>query len=117
MTVSRLNSTLSPAALSELMRARPDAVGSRPIGTGVQPSSAPVAPARPSSIAGTTAPSMPVEPPQGTDPELWSVLSAEERTFYAKAGAMGPLTYGRVMSAGMQPTPPAVRGLRLDVKA
>ena len=31
----------------------------------------------------------------GTDPALWSVLSGEERAFFAKAGAMGPLTYGR----------------------
>src|SRR5690242_5874250 len=38
---------------------------------------------------------VPVEPPEGTDPALWSVLSAEERAFFAKAGAMGPLTYGK----------------------
>ena len=116
MTVPRLNTTLSPAALSELMRARPEGVGTRPAGAGVQPPAGPVAPARPTAIASTPQ-AVPAEPPQGTDPELWSVLSAEERTFYAKVGAMGPLTYGRVMSAGVQAAPPAVRGLRLDVKA
>ena len=40
---------------------------------------------------------VPVEPPPGTDPALWSVLSGEERAFFAKAGAMGPLTYGRAL--------------------
>jgi len=60
---------------------------------------------------------VPVEPPPGTDPALWSVLSGEERTFFAKAGAMGPLTYGRALQ-DMKASPqlPASRGGRLDVK-
>jgi hypothetical protein len=56
-----------------------------------------------------------VEPPAGTDPALWSVLSAEERGFFAKLGAMGPLTYGRATSTSA--TMPGIRGGRLDVKA
>lgn len=60
-------------------------------------------------------PSLPVEAPAGTDPELWSVLSAEERTFFARAGAMGPLTYGQRLSAP-QSGAPMVRGGRLDVR-
>lgn len=59
---------------------------------------------------------LPVEAPAGTDPELWSVLTASERTFFAKSGAMGPLTYGRIMTGNGAPTPPAGRGGRLDVK-
>ena len=59
---------------------------------------------------------LPVEPPPGTDPELWSVLSADDRAFFAKAGAMGPLTYGRVMHAAQSSERPAIRGGRLDVK-
>lgn len=60
---------------------------------------------------------VPVQPPQGTDPELWSVLTQDERAYFAKLGAMGPLTYGRVLS-GQMPTPaPMARGGRLDVKA
>lgn len=61
------------------------------------------------------------EAPEGTDPELWQVLSADERAFFARMTAMGPLTYGR--SAGMPGNPagagdpPPVRGGRLDVKA
>ena len=57
---------------------------------------------------------VPIEAPPGTDPELWSVLTAEERAFFAKAGAMGPLTYGRMASTS--PTPPVARGVRLDVR-
>ena len=60
---------------------------------------------------------VPVQPPQGTDPELWSVLTQDERAYFAKLGAMGPLTYGRVLTGQMPVQPPAVRGGRLDVKA
>jgi hypothetical protein len=55
--------------------------------------------------------------PPGVDQELWSVLTKEERGFFVKAGAMGPLTYGRFTPA-QTPTPaPIVRGGRLDIKA
>jgi hypothetical protein len=60
--------------------------------------------------------SVPAEAPAGTDPALWSVLSAEERGFFAKAGAMGPLTYGRAMREMKSAEMPASRGGRLDVK-
>jgi len=59
---------------------------------------------------------VPTQAPPGTDPELWNVLSAEERVFFAKLGAMGPLTYGRVLSQAQQPSSPSARGGRLDVK-
>jgi hypothetical protein len=68
------------------------------------------------SAATKNAPSVPVEAPEGTDPALWSVLSAEERAFFAKAGAMGPLTYGRAFREMTGVQPPAARGGRLDVK-
>ncbi|MDF1504966.1 hypothetical protein, partial [Roseisolibacter sp. H3M3-2] len=69
-------------------------------------------------------PSLPAEPPAGTDPALWSVLTGEERAYFAKAAAMGPLTYSRI-SAGVNAvrgTPqPALQGAaigaRLDVRA
>ena len=57
---------------------------------------------------------LPVEAPPGTDPQLWSVLTAEERRFFAHSRAMGPVTYGRsnlgLAELGLQ------RGGRLDVK-
>jgi hypothetical protein len=68
-------------------------------------------------IAGASAQStVPAEAPAGTDPSLWSVLTTEERNFFAKTAAMGPLTYGRIKAATAQ-TPPAARGVRLDVRA
>jgi len=71
-----------------------------------------------SDVLGVTRPpaSLPAEAPPGTDPDLWSVLSAEERVFFAKVGAMGPLTYGR-MSAELQAQPSIARGGRIDFKA
>jgi hypothetical protein len=59
---------------------------------------------------------VPAEPPPGTDPALWSVLSGEERAFFAKAGAMGPLTYGRAIQDMKSSQLPVARGGRLDVK-
>ena len=57
-----------------------------------------------------------LEAPAGTDPELWKVLTAEERSFFARMSSGGPLTYGRqAMAAG--PQAPMVRGGRLDVRA
>src|SRR3954468_8240592 len=66
--------------------------------------------------AGKPGQGVPVEPPPGTDPALWSVLSGEERAFFAKAGAMGPLTYGRALRDMNAAQMPASRGGRLDVK-
>jgi hypothetical protein len=59
---------------------------------------------------------LPAEAPAGTDPALWSILSSEERGFFAKSQAMGPLTYGRRMAERMEPAMPAVRGGRLDIR-
>ena len=78
------------------------------------PAAAPATPA-PNGLQ-PAAPQVPVQAPAGTDPELWSVLSADERVFFAKLGAMGPLTYGRVLSQAQQPAMPVTRGGRLDVK-
>src|SRR4051812_22890506 len=59
---------------------------------------------------------VPADPPSGTDPALWSILSSEERSFFAKAGAMGPLPYGRAMREMQAAQLPASRGGRLEVK-
>ena len=80
-----------------------------------RPAAAPP-PGRPgaASIAAPAQPTLQAAAPQGTDPELWSVLTGEERAFFAKVGTLGPLTYGRVMQA--QNAPPSIRGGRLDIK-
>jgi len=54
--------------------------------------------------------------PPGTDPALWSVLSSDERAHFAKVGAMGPLTYGRMLNDMKSGQIPSSRGGRLDVK-
>jgi hypothetical protein len=58
--------------------------------------------------------SLPVEAPPGTDPDLWSVLTAEERRYFAKAKTLGPVTYSPstlgMAEIGLQ------RGGRLDIK-
>jgi hypothetical protein len=56
------------------------------------------------------------EAPAGTDPELWKVLTTEERAFFARMGTGGPLTYGR-QATPAGPQAPMVRGGRLDVRA
>ena len=69
------------------------------------------------AIAGQNAQSVvPVEAPAGTDPALWSVLTTDERNFFAKTASLGPLTYGRIKASSV-PTAPSVRGGRLDVRA
>lgn len=70
-------------------------------------------------VAGATAPvagaqeKLPVEAPAGTDPALWSVLTTEEREFFARQASLGPITYGRVVGA---PSAGVPRGGRLDLK-
>jgi len=76
---------------------------------------APRVPTSPNAPA-VSAAAVPTQAPVGTDPELWNVLTADERVFFAKLGAMGPLTYGRVLSQAQQSAVPAARGGRLDVK-
>ena len=69
-------------------------------------------------IAGQSAAqsTVPAEAPAGTDPTLWSVLTNDERNFFAKSAALGPLTYSRI-KAVTNPAPPLARGIRLDVRA
>ena len=93
--------------------------GTQPASGGAQRTTATPAqaPSASKGVAPAAANAVPVQPPQGTDPELWSVLTQDERAYFAKLGAMGPLTYGRVLSGQMPVQAPAVRGGRLDVKA
>lgn len=52
--------------------------------------------------------------PAGVDPEVWGVLTAEEREFFSVAREMGPITYGRPREAANETALP--RGRRLDVR-
>jgi len=68
---------------------------------------------RPAEAAGRTSRSIPTEAPEGTDPMLWSVLTAEERSFFARARAMGQVTYGPQSGSASTGVP---RGGRIDVR-
>jgi type II secretory pathway pseudopilin PulG len=74
-------------------------------------------PQTPIAGQGATQSAVPAEAPAGTDPALWSVLTADERNFFAKTASLGPLTYSRFKEATTAQTPPAARGVRLDVRA
>ena len=52
-------------------------------------------------------------PPPGTDPAFWSVLTTEERMFFAKMQTLGPLTYG---PSSAPPKAALARGGRIDLK-
>jgi hypothetical protein len=64
------------------------------------------APAQPDATA-----EIPAEAPPGTDPALWSVLTAEERLYFTRLHALGPLTYGKRPAP---PQAPVARGARID---
>src|SRR3954463_6920941 len=78
-----------------------------------QPAATPAKTATPAKQAQSA---VTAEAPAGTDPALWSILSTEERSFFAKSGASGPLTYGRAFTDMKSSQLPANRGGRLDVK-
>ncbi len=115
MSISALTNTYTPGIRPQTPTTpRVDTGVAKPATSGIatQP---PVAPKV--GIATQGAPgALSVDAPKGTDPDLWSVLTHEERQFFAKAGAMGPLTYGRIMTGNHAPPPPVARGGRLDVK-
>lgn len=72
--------------------------------------------AQPASVERPTAPAeetTSLRPPKGTDPELWKVLTADERAFFAREDAMGPLSYGHRI-ANTPSLPP--RGGRLNLR-
>jgi len=51
--------------------------------------------------------------PPGSDPALWSILTTEERRYFAQQAALGPIHYGPRSAA---PAPNAPLGGRIDVR-
>jgi hypothetical protein len=90
------------------------AVGGGAGRTNVGVTAAPDQAARISGGLEPTSASLPGEAPAGTDPELWGVLTSEERAFYARTHALGPLTYGR--GEARAPQESLARGIRLDLR-
>lgn len=73
------------------------------------------APRRAERPAAQSAPTRPqAAMPRGADPSLWSVLTSEERAYFAELADLGQLTYGP--RPAVRPEPPAPVGQRLDVR-
>lgn len=81
--------------------------------TALQPSAPQPAPVR-AQPATDVAEARGAEAPAGVDPALWSVLTAEERVFFARARSIGPLTYAPGGRGAAEAAPP--RGGRVDVR-
>jgi len=101
------------AAQIKTEQARARATEQRPASTTTAPVKLALRP------AGNAPAAVSAQPPAGTDPQLWSVLTSEERAFFSKAATSGPLTYGRIMSRNASgiAAGPSVRGARIDVRA
>lgn len=54
--------------------------------------------------------------PQGVDPDLWSILTKEEKTIFAKTGGQGLLTYTSTHAGTGVSAMPIARGIRLDIR-
>ncbi len=78
----------------------------------------------------SSASGMSLRAPEGTDPALWSILTHEERTYFARIALDGPLTYSKVMTRGRtdgaaavtgagaaRSGAPIARGGRIDIRA
>jgi hypothetical protein len=120
MSVTGVNNSLR-----DLLATRIDQTIGRPLDQ--QPETGGSTPAGSSALAtraaGTSKPAtksaLTPQPPEGTDPALWSILTGEERAYFANNSASGPLTYSKVMMPNKSTSSalPAVRGGRVDVRA
>lgn len=112
MSIEGIQGRVFPSLIPGSPRPR-DAETSQGARTGGARESGTPAPTAPAPRAARSSETVPAEAPAGTDPALWSVLSPDERAFFARARAMGGVTYGpgtHTRAAGV-PT-----GGRIDVK-
>lgn len=119
MNVNGLPSSLQSllAAREQQAMQRPDAAGTA--ATQAQRAPAPVAATPKPAAAAATPAAVTAQAPQGTDPELWSVLTSDERAFFSRVVTSGPLTYSKMAAAAAnRPTAmPSIRGGRIDIRA
>jgi hypothetical protein len=119
MSVTGVNNSLR-----DLLASRIDQTIGRPLDAARgQPQTGDAAPAGPSAGAATSGKpaaksALIPQPPEGTDPALWSILTGEERAYFANNATSGPLTYSKVMMPNRTASSalPAVRGGRVDVR-
>lgn len=97
----------NPAALPGLRT--PRAPGGTTGGSVVQRAGA-----APDRVQAAAQESVPADPPPGTDPALWSVLTSQERAYFARVRTSGAVTYGPGRNSG--PFSGAFLGGRLDVR-
>lgn len=109
-------------SLHDLLTARLDQTLARPVADQA-PAQNTVARAGTPAASGSAARKAPgglltPQAPEGTDPALWSILTGEERAFFANHVTSGPLTYSKVMMPNRTTaaTAPSIRGGRIDVK-
>jgi hypothetical protein len=117
MSVTGVNNSLR-----DLLATRIDQTIGRPLDSQAQTGGATqAAPAAPASnvITAPTKSALTPQAPEGTDPALWSILTGEERSYFANNMTSGPLTYSKVMMPNRTAASalPAVRGGRVDVRA
>ncbi len=109
-------------ALRDLLATRMDQTLSRPAGDAARTATAKPEIAKSDSASlssrGSIGGASGVAAPAGTDPALWSILTNEERSFFARTASSGPLTYSKVMNFSKPNTAnvPAIRGRRLDIR-
>ena len=104
--------TSTPLSPTFPTRVPSDALAGR-VGDIARPLPAPAAPLAPPVAAHDA---VTLKAPEGTDPALWSILTTEERAFFAATVTRGPLTYMKVMSPQRDAVPPMAKGGRLDVR-
>jgi hypothetical protein len=117
MSVTGVNNSLR-----DLLATRIDQTIGRPLdqqshATGAAPSASGAAASSSSKSVAKSA--LTPQAPEGTDPALWSILTGEERAYFANSSTSGPLTYSKIMMPNKSTSSalPAVRGGRVDVKA
>jgi len=118
MSVTGVNNTLR-----DLLATRIDQTIGRPVDqqfpSGTAPANVAGAPGAAQSAAKPAAKSLLTpQAPEGTDPALWSILTGEERAYFANHATNGPLTYSKVMMPNRSASSalPAARGARVDVR-
>jgi hypothetical protein len=115
MNVNGLSSSLQSLLAARDQLQRPDAAGTA--AAQAQRAATPAATSAQAKAA-TTA-NLTAQPPEGTDPALWSVLTSDERAFFSRVVTSGPLTYSKMAaaSANRPAAMPAIRGGRIDFRA
>jgi hypothetical protein len=117
MSVTGVNNSLR-----DLLATRVDQTIGRPLDqqsqTGSAASAGASAPA-PAASKPATKSALTPQPPEGTDPALWSILTGEERSYFANNASSGPLTYSKIMMPNRSTSSalPTARGGRVDVRA